>query len=341
MSLVRMFWSPGHGRLRAGWRVVLQGVAWLALIFVLQALMGIALRKFLSNPSQLSMTARQSIGMTTEILSYLALIVSLGWAGHYLDKRHMADFGFHFGRAWWIDFAFGLALGMVLMTVVFLFEMAVGWIRVTGTFVTRVEGFPFWPGILLPLIGFVLVGLGEEWWSRGYVMTNLAEGFNGRRLGPIGAVLLATVVQGAIFALPHANNPNASIVSTVNVFLISFLLALGFVLTGELAIPIGLHITWNFFQGNVFGFSVSGNGYSVGSFIGTAQSGPPVWTGGAFGPEAGLVALGAVVVGAVLTLGWVRWRHGKLHLSLGIAEFSGALDRHHRATADAKDPATA
>jgi len=341
LNLRRVFWSPGNDRLRAGWRVLLQGVAWLALMFVLQALISLGLRGVLSNPNQLGTAAKQVVGMTTEILTYLALIVSLVWAGRYLDKRPTADFGFNFDRNWWIDFGFGLVLGIVLMTAVFLFEMAVGWVRVTGTFVTRAGGLAFWPGILLPLIGYALVGLGEEWWSRGYVLTNLAEGFSGRRIGPFGAIALATVVQGAFFALLHANNPNATIVSTLNIFLISFLLALGFILTGELAIPIGLHITWNFFQGTVFGFPVSGNGYLVGAYFGTAQSGPTAWTGGAFGPEAGLVALGAIVLGAGLTIVWVRLRHGKLHLNLGIAEYSGMVDRDQQPTTDAGGRATA
>jgi hypothetical protein len=334
MNIRRVIWNPNEARPRAGWRIVLQSIGWLAAIVVIQALLGQLVHGLLANANEVSTLAKQLIGATGELLSYLTLVGSLWLAGRFLDRRPTGDFGFRFNRSWWIDFIFGLALGALLMTAVFVFEAAAGWVDISGTFVTRPGGLAFFPGILLPLIVYIMVGLGEEWWSRGYLLTNLAEGFNGGKVGPALAIGLATVVQGVVFALLHANNPNASLVSTVNILLISFLLALGFILTGELAIPIGLHITWNFFQGAVFGFPVSGSGYSVGTFIATRQGGPDLWTGGAFGPEAGLVAVGAVLLGALLILIWVRARHGSIHLSTGIAEFSGMVDRDRQGTPD-------
>ena len=108
--------------------------------------------------------------------------------------------------------------------------------------------------------------------------------------------------------------------STFNIFAVGVLVfGLAYLLTGELAIPIGFHIAWNFFQGNVYGFPVSGNNFRTAVFVAVEQGGPDLWTGGACGPEAGLLGLGAIVVGAALIVGWVRLRRGVVALESSVA----------------------
>jgi hypothetical protein len=320
MSIQHVFWNSEEDRFRAGWRVLVQTGVWLVLLLIVQTLLnGLILDVLIPDPQGASVGTIQTVRSVLQLVSPLLMGSTVWLAGRYLDRRSLAGFGLHLDGAWWGDLSFGLLLGALLMTLVFLVERAAGWVRVTDSFVTLEGGLSFVPGILLALIGYVAVGIGEEMWSRGYILTNLAEGFEGRRMRPAAAIALATVLQGAIFALLHATNPNASVVSTFNLFLIAFLLALGYILTGELAISIGLHITWNFFQGNVFGFPVSG-GASAQSFIGTEQAGPTLWTGGAFGPEAGLMGIGALLVGSLLILLWVRLRDGHIQLDREIAE---------------------
>jgi len=91
-------------------------------------------------------------------------------------------------------------------------------------------------------------------------------------------------------------------------------------LTGSLAIPIGIHITWNFFQGYVFGFPVSGGRDFSTTFIAIQQGGPTVWAGGDFGPEGGLIGLLAMMLGILLVIAWVRFRYRRLRLFTAIAE---------------------
>ena len=110
------------------------------------------------------------------------------------------------------------------------------------------------------------------------------------------AVLISYLLISVFFGFLHGNNPNATLVSSINVSLIGLFLGLAFILTGELAIPIGLHIAWNFTQGYVFGFPVSGSETHI-SLIGIHQTGPILWTGGAFGPEGGLIEPHRRVVG--------------------------------------------
>jgi hypothetical protein len=67
-----------------------------------------------------------------------------------------------------------------------------------------------------------------------------------------------------------------------------------------------LHLSWNFFQGNVYGFPVSGWKEAMGSLLQVAQSGPEWMTGGAFGPEAGLLGAAAMLCGIAATVIYLR-----------------------------------
>lgn len=319
MSTRHIFWNTEE-RMRAGWRIAAQVIGWFVLLLVGQLLVSSLFSSITGGLSTAGPITRQIAAFVLQLMMPVAVFVTVWLAGRHLDRRHFADFGLHFNDKWWGDLGFGLFLGALLMTLIFLVERALGWVDVTGYFVARQGGLSFFPGLILPLITYIGVGISEELWNRGYILTNLAEGFQGKRFGPTAAIGLAAVLQGIFFALLHANNPHADWVSTLGIALISLLFGLSYILTGELALPIGLHITWNFFQGNVFGFPVSGTGFSVGTFIATEQSGPALWTGGPFGPEAGLMGVAALIVGSLLILLWVRLYHGDVTLNQAIAE---------------------
>jgi hypothetical protein len=204
---------------------------------------------------------------------------------------------------------FGLLLGAILMVFIFLMELTFGWVEVTGYFQPSNLNNSIWFVLVISLIHYISVGIYEEMLSRGYHLRNLAEGLNFKAVGPKMSLLAAYLISSSIFGILHIGNPNSSLVSTLNIILAGLFLGLGFVLTGELAIPIGLHITWNFFQGNVFGFPVSGTN-SGGSMIQIAQSGPQWMTGGAFGPEAGVVGILAILIGCALTVLYIKQTRG-------------------------------
>ena len=253
MSIPNPFWNSSERRLRAAWRLLLQTVI-LAIALLLLGLAltlaflfadGSAFRQFLADPRSGAALVEAMTGswwylLLTSFGSLLAIVLSVWLAGHVLDRRPFRDFGFRLGGQWWRDLAFGLGLGAFLMTVVFLVEWAAGWVTISSTFSTPSPDGSFLAAILLALANFLFVGIREEVLSRGYHLRNLAEGLNWRWWNPRVALLLGWLVSSGVFGLLHAANPNASAVSTANLVLAGLLLGFGFILTGELAIAIGL-----------------------------------------------------------------------------------------------------
>lgn len=305
-------WNSQERRLRAFWRLLIQTVLWVLAVVLLRVLAAPILVSISVILPTLDEVAGQAL---TFGLQLVGVLVSVWLATRFVDRRAISELGLQFDRAWWFDLLFGLALGAILMTIIFTVEISVGWLDVREYFsVTAGEDIPFAIAILSPVIVFLSVGITEEVWTRGYQLRNMSEGFNIGGRFPVAALLLSWVLSSAFFGLLHAGNPNATWISTLYLMLAGLFLGLGLILTGRLGLPIGLHISWNFFQGNVFGFPVSGNDFSSATVIAIDQAGPTLWTGGAFGPEAGLIGIGAILLGCVLTVLWVRLRYGHVAL---------------------------
>ncbi len=324
--MVNPFFNEQEGRLRAFWRLFFQFGLFFGGQILLGILVTVAFALFsgtgLEGESFESLVASPVFFVVAGGVVPLAMaLLSVWFAGRLFDRRPIREFGLRIDGGWWLDLGFGLVLGALLMAGVFLIELAAGWITVTGTFEATSEGASFFPAIIAPVLLFVCVGINEELFSRGYQLTNMAEGLNYPGLGgPKGAILLAYVLSSLAFGLLHMFNPSASVLSTINIAFAGILLGAGFVLTGQLAIPIGLHISWNLFQGNVFGFPVSGLEPIGATILAVEQGGPMLVTGGVFGPEAGMLGLCAMVVGILLTWLWVRARTGKATLHTPLAE---------------------
>jgi len=114
------------------------------------------------------------------------------------------------------------------------------------------------------------------------------------------------IISSAVFGLLHIFNPSATWVSTAGIFFAGVYLAFGYIRTKQLWLSIGLHIGWNFFEGVVFGFPVSG--LDIYALTRIKVHGPEIWTGGAFGPEAGLIVLPSLVLGAFLIYRYTKRR---------------------------------
>lgn len=307
-----IFWNTVQNRLRAGWRVLIQ--------FILFIVVLLGENIFVDSFG----TGWLSIILAN--LIYLAGGLGLSWLmARFTDRRAYADFGFHLDRKWWLDLGFGLTLGAFMITGVFLSMRAVGWLTITKTATTNLE-LPFSLAFLLRVVTYTIVAINEELTFRGYQLKNLAEGFTSKSINSQSAIMLAFLFSSAVFGLAHVASPNSTIVSTLNIILAGLVIGLPYLLTGELGLSIGLHLSWNFFQGTVYGFTISGNSPTTHLFS-VQQNGPNLWTGGAFGPEGGLMVLGWTIVGCLLILLWIKWVRKHVALYTPLATYT---PRHNK-----------
>jgi membrane protease YdiL (CAAX protease family) len=213
-----------------------------------------------------------------------------------LDRRDFASLGFRRDRGWPLDLLLGLMLGGVQMLIIFGVGWAGGWLSVRlldGGALARELG----AGLLAALL-FLLVALGEELVFRGYLLVNLCEG-----IGPV----LALALTSMLFGLFHSLNPNFSLLALVNIVLAGTALGYGWLVSGNLWLPMAYHFSWNFFQGTVFSLPVSGVRY--GGLLAVADRGTaPLVTGAAFGPEGGIVGTLALLLAFPVLWLWGRWR---------------------------------
>jgi membrane protease YdiL (CAAX protease family) len=240
-------------------------------------------------------------------------------AARWLDHRPIVDYGFHLSRAWWLDVGFGLVLGVFLMAGVYALALAIGWVKVTGTRVSP-PGQPFIAAILADVVLVVGIACWEEIVFRGYVIKNLAEGLYSTTIGARWATVIAILIPSVLFGLAHVTNANATVLSTVNTVIFGVVFGAAYALTGELALPIGLHIAWDFVQG--FGLGRSGDVPGLGAFLVVEEgdSAARLWTGWPFTVEGGLLGTAALVAGLLLIAAWVRLRRGSVRLDPSLVQ---------------------
>ena len=186
----------------------------------------------------------------------------------------------------------GAAIALGVVGVLWL----LGWITVAqpgsvfGGSTPRDIWEPGWAyGILILLLG----SASEELLFHGYAFQQLIRATNAE---------IAVIGSSVLFGFLHAGNPGASTAGLVNTALFGCLFGFILVRTGSLAIPIGVHFGWNFTL-VATGVNLSGIRIKLADVMLTS-SGPPLWSGGAYGPEASLITslAVAVLIGVVVYL---------------------------------------
>ncbi len=221
------------------------------------------------------------------LMSMLATGVCL-----YFRKEAISSVGWRLNLRWAKEFVVGTLLGVVLMA------LAAGLLWSVGAVSWELDPARSCRTVSLRLMTLTLLAVWEENLFRGFVFQRLLDGIG---------VWPTQVLLSLFFSLAHWSNPGMHGVTkfwaSLGIALAAVLLGLAYIRTRSLAFPIGIHLGWNWFQGNILGFSVSGNtqpGWIQPHFHGKAE-----WvSGGSFGPEASVFGVASLVLGVFLVWKW-------------------------------------
>ena len=190
------------------------------------------------------------------------------------DRRPFSDIGLRTGRAATQNLALGLLFGAGAAALMLSVPLLAG----TGHLVLRENSAFNWPSLIFYLITLALAAAGEEMIFRGYAFQLLIE-----KIGPFATVLPV----GVLFGFTHAANPHSSFLAVLNTILWGVLLGYAFLRSRDLWLPIGLHFGWNAVL-PLFGVNLSGLTIEVSRYVYRWDL-LPLWSGGDYGPEGGLL----------------------------------------------------
>lgn len=231
-----------------------------------------------------------SAGHMAILILGFAPIYFLVWLWLWLfESRPFWTVGLERGQVAW-KYGRGLLVGLLM------FSISVGIFAVFGfteieSIGLRVNGAAVLGGALLVLLGWVVQGAAEEVLARGFLFPVI-----GTRWGTVTGI----VASSSVFALLHLLNPNLSSIAMLNLFLFGAFTALYALYEGGLWGVFAIHSIWNWAQGNLYGFEVSGQEVGSAIVFDLMETGPDWLTGGPFGPEGGLAVTLVLIVSSAL-----------------------------------------
>ena len=264
--------------LRAGWRIAFFFLVFFPCLLLLMVLL-----------AELESTSHLAFFSVLCGSVVFATFISL----RLLDRRPFKAIGLSLQKRTIVELAQGFAMGFTLVAMIFIVQLILGIVRLTPRTLTFGDFFLF---LGTSLIFFTISAFYEELLFRGYVFQTLIEGTN---------PLVAIIIMSALFGGVHLRNPGVFtsgqtvILATLNVILAGIWLSLAYLKTKSLWFPAALHTSWNFSEGFVFSYPVSGFTYGDRTLFSLEQSGPSWLTGGPFGPEGSILAT-AVLIGSMI-----------------------------------------
>ncbi len=290
-ELKRVFFTDGEPRrLRSGWRLGL--FVLLVLVLTGPITMVAALLAAMAGWAPQSLPALLLGQFAFVVALTLATVIMVRW----LDRRPWASVGLVWDARAPREILLGIGLASAQMVLLFVLVLALGWGEVvactwqTWTWTRALREF----GQAFLLWG--TVAWAEELMLRGYVLQTLEDGLG---------TLWAWLAQALIFAILHVLNPAWGPGPALGLTLAGLYLGQAYLATRRLWLPMGLHLGWNWAEASL-GFPVSGLTNVPMRLIDLRVYGPERWTGGAFGPEGGLLGVFVIVLGMVALHQWAR-----------------------------------
>ncbi|WP_041590800.1 CPBP family intramembrane glutamic endopeptidase [Tannerella forsythia] len=235
-------------------------------------------------PGDSAMDTEKLIILFSCALSALVVVLYCRFA----EGRSLFSMGFVRKDAW-IHYLKGIAVGFVFFSTVYLTLIATGSVTFDG-----LNSKASLAMLLLFFFGFVIQGAQEEILTRGYFMMSLST-----RLPAIAAILISSFT----FSVLHLFNSGFGLLAFVNLVLYGVFLAVYMLKTGNIWGVCAIHSVWNFSQGNLYGMPVSGmNIMETSLFSSSLVEGKEWLSGGAFGPEGGVITSAVSILAIVLTL---------------------------------------
>lgn len=193
------------------------------------------------------------------------------------------------------DLLAGLGVAVLLYAVGFGTSLLMGIVEIAS-----VQWVP--RDLLGTLLFFLLVAVTEEVMLRGFVL--------GRMLSAGMNRFVALFLSSVLFSAMHLFNPNFALLPFVNILLAGCLLGASFLYTRNLCFPVVLHWFWNWLQGPVLGYEVSGMD-SGETLLTLRLTGSDLLTGGSFGFEGSLLCTVLLVVGTLAIVAYYERRGRK------------------------------
>ncbi len=260
-------------------------IVFMLLFFVLSGVIGMVGLSAMGVPLDGSARYTLSQQLVLQLCTLLPVLLSAWIVLRWIDHRPFSDLGFSWRG---MDFLCGLLVILILFGVGFSVSMAMGVVTVTG--------FHWNTGDLAcSFLFFVLVSLTEEIMVRGYVLGRLLH----TRLNKF----VSLGISSLLFSLMHIFNPNVAFLPLLNIFLAGLFLGASYLYTRNLWFPISLHLFWNWIQGPVLGYNVSGQAIGE-SALSIGMPDQNILNGGAFGFEGSAVCTVLLVIATGLIIGW-------------------------------------